>query len=64
MLRLVPLAITALLTPSLALGANASLTVDEIVSRHIEARGGYDRIKAIRTLVFEAGENSEPGYVG
>ncbi|HVL68379.1 MAG TPA: hypothetical protein VM364_14045 [Vicinamibacterales bacterium] len=25
-------------------------TVDEIVAKHIEARGGYDRIKAIQTL--------------
>jgi hypothetical protein len=27
-------------------------TVDEIVARHIEARGGYDRLKAIQTIRF------------
>jgi hypothetical protein len=34
------------LVPALA----PAQTVDEIVARHIEARGGYERIKAIQTL--------------
>ena len=44
---LVALAVTvAVVSPSVA----AAQTVDEIVARHIEARGGYDKIKAIQTI--------------
>jgi len=64
MLHLARLVTLVLLAPSFALGTQQSLTVDEIVSRHIEARGGYHRIKAIQTLVFENGVYSEPGYIG
>ena len=64
MLRIARFVTLALLAPSFALGAKPSLSVDEIVSRHIEARGGYDRIQAIQTMVFEDGVYSEPGYVG
>jgi hypothetical protein len=42
------LAIAALVT--LCPGAARAQTVDEIVARHIEARGGYERIKAIQTI--------------
>lgn len=38
--------------------------VDEVVRRHIEARGGYDRIKALDSVVFSDGFYSEPGYTG
>jgi hypothetical protein len=31
-------------------GAAAAQTVDEIVAKHLQARGGYDKIKAIQTL--------------
>jgi hypothetical protein len=31
-------------------GAAAAQTVDEIVAKHIQARGGYDKIKAIQTI--------------
>ena len=34
----------------LAASSAAAQTVDEIVARHIEARGGYDRLKAIETI--------------
>src|SRR5258706_2088726 len=33
------------------LGAQPAPTADEIVARHIEARGGADKIRGIRTLV-------------
>jgi hypothetical protein len=57
------IAITLVLS---ALGAApaAPASVDEIVRRHVEARGGHERIKAIRTLVFSRGQYREPGYVG
>lgn len=38
--------------------------VDDIVSRHIAARGGYERIKAIRTLVYSGGRYRERDYTG
>jgi hypothetical protein len=34
----------------LAASPAAAQTVDEIVARHVEARGGYDRLKAIETM--------------
>jgi len=37
---------------------------DEIVSRHIAARGGYERIKALRTVVFSGGKYREGDYAG
>jgi hypothetical protein len=46
-MRAAPLCLIAILAlPSLAAGQ----TVDEIVARHVAARGGMDRIKAIQTL--------------
>lgn len=42
----VALALAALFTPAPA----AAQTVDAIVAKHLEARGGYDRIKAIQTI--------------
>lgn len=44
--------------------AEPSLTVDEIVARHIEARGGYGRLMALRTLVYSEGLYSEADYEG
>lgn len=44
--------------------ASAQLSVDDILNRHIAARGGLDRIKAIRTLVFSNGTYREPNYTG
>ncbi|MGH9329948.1 MAG: hypothetical protein ACRD09_05850, partial [Vicinamibacterales bacterium] len=40
------LALAALAAPA----AGPTQTADEIVARHIQARGGYERIKAIQTL--------------
>jgi hypothetical protein len=42
------LAVVAILASSP--GAVRAQTVDEIVAKHIEARGGYERIKAIQTI--------------
>lgn len=41
-----------------------TLTADEIVNRHIAARGGADRIHAIRSVVYSRGQYREPGYTG
>jgi hypothetical protein len=38
--------------------------VDDVISRHIEARGGYEALAAIRTLVRSEGLYREPGYEG
>jgi hypothetical protein len=49
--------------PNQATHAASGLTdVDQIVARHIEARGGYEAIKGIHSLVFSAGQYAEPGY--
>ena len=50
--------------PVLSLPSLAQEDVDEIVRRHIEARGGYDAIKAIETLVFSEGVYREGDFVG
>ena len=38
--------------------------VDTIISRNIAARGGADKIRAIKSLMFEHGKYSEPGHEG
>ena len=43
----IALAAAALIAPA---GVVESQSVDEIVARHIEARGGYDRLKSIQTI--------------
>jgi hypothetical protein len=42
-------ALVTLVSPLSAIPAVAQ-TVDELVAKHVEARGGYDRLKAINTL--------------
>ena len=42
-------ALVTMFSPLSAVPALAQ-TVDELVARHIEARGGYDKLKAINTL--------------
>ena len=37
-------------------------TADDLVFRHVEARGGLEAIESIETLVFSAGQYTEPGY--
>src|SRR5512134_3313991 len=37
---------------ALAASPAAAQTVDDIVARHVEARGGYQRLKAIETIKF------------
>ncbi len=48
------------LFPSIA--AASALTVDEIVERHVEARGGHAKIAALRSLIIR-GEYREGTYV-
>lgn len=40
------------------------LTVDQIVEKHLEARGGADRLLALRNVVYSHGKYREPGYEG
>lgn len=49
MLRIVARCAVAALT-ALATSPAAAQTVDDIVARHIEARGGYERLNAIETI--------------
>ncbi len=41
-----------------------ALTVDEVIDRHLAARGGADKIKAVRTLVYSGGTYHEGSYTG
>jgi hypothetical protein len=41
-----------------------SLSVDEVLARHAAARGGYERIKAIETVVYSRGLYQEGDYTG
>jgi hypothetical protein len=43
------IALVTMVSPLSAVSA-AAQTVDELVAKHVEARGGYDRLKAINTL--------------
>lgn len=56
------LALVACAAPSAA--QRALPDVDAVIARHIEARGGADAIRAIRSLVYDQGTYREPGYVG
>ncbi len=38
--------------------------VEEIVARHIEARGGEEALRAIDSLMYLKGQYSEPGFAG
>ncbi len=58
------LAHTLFILIPLGLVAEQTPTVDEIIARHIDARGGYERIQAIQTLVHSGGLYKEPGYTG
>jgi len=42
----------------------ALLTADQIVDRHIEARGGAEKFRTVRTLVYRGGTYREGDYVG
>lgn len=40
------------------------LSVEQIVARHLEARGGADRLLALTNVVYSHGKYREPGYEG
>ncbi len=44
--------------------ARVAPTVEEIVQRHVEARGGYDKIRTVHTLVYSEGLYREGDYKG
>jgi hypothetical protein len=52
----------AITLPLLAAGAEALPTADQVVARHVEARGGYEKIRKIRTLIYR-GIYHEGDYV-
>ena len=56
-----PLTLTLILMSSPAV-ADDTLSVDEVIDRHVEARGGYARIRVIRTLVHSQGTYREPTF--
>jgi len=45
------------------LGAQ-DLSVDQIVARHLEARGGAAQLRALKSVVYSHGKYREPGYEG
>ncbi len=52
-----------LLVSSLPPALAQSMTVDAIIARHIEARGGDAAMRAIRSLVFDDGAYGENGQI-
>ncbi len=58
--RLVGLLICALTR----VGSAQELSVDQIVARHLEARGGAERLRALQNVVYSHGKYREPGYEG
>jgi len=40
------------------------LSIDQIVERHLEARGGAEKLKALQNVVYSHGKYREPGYEG
>jgi hypothetical protein len=58
---LLAIAVLALMAPA-ARGEDAKLpTVDEIVAHHVKARGGLDKIKAVKTMKFTGTMAIGPG---
>lgn len=55
---------TFILSLALLAAAQPELTVDQIIDRHVEVRGGAARVEAVRTLVFSGGTYREGTYVG
>lgn len=65
-IRVLRCLVAALLLMPLA-GAQARIAqpaVDDIITRHIKARGGEGTMRAIRSLVFSKGLYEEPGFKG
>ncbi len=53
-----------LLVAATSVARAQDLSVDQIVARHLEARGGAARLKAIQNVVYSHGKYHEPGYDG
>lgn len=47
----------------LTVDRTVELAVDQIIDRHIQARGGLERIKAIQNLVYSNGQYQEADYL-
>lgn len=63
--RLISATLAAAALTSFSAFADPQLTeVDEIIARHIEARGGADAMRAINSLVFSEGLYIEGDYIG
>ena len=60
MIWIIPAA--ALLIAVAPLQAQQQLSADEIVARHLEARGGSQRLKALQTVVYRNGTYREGAY--
>ena len=44
--------------------AAQELTADQIVARHLDARGGASRLASLQSVVYRNGKYREPGYEG
>jgi hypothetical protein len=53
-----------LLVAAEAMAAPPTPDVDNIIAKHIAARGGAERMHAISSVMFEKGKYSEPGHEG
>jgi hypothetical protein len=53
-----------LLLAAAGIAGAQDLSADQIVARHLEARGGAARLKALQSVVYSHGKYREPGYEG
>ncbi len=57
-------ALAAALVAGTAMAQSDRPSVDSLIALHIRALGGYQAIKAIRTLSYSDGRYAEPGFTG
>ncbi len=62
--RLLLICALVLAGSSVAAAERDATSVDEIVARHIEARGGAEKLRALETVVYSNGLYSEADYTG
>ncbi len=62
MLRLTLMTLLLAACSCTAAGAEMPLSVEAVIARHLDARGGVDRIKAIRNLLYAGGTYQEGEY--
>src|SRR5215207_1611817 len=57
------IAVLVLIAAARVAGAQ-DISIEQIVARHLEARGGAEPLKALQSVVYSKGKYREPGYEG